>query len=465
MTQLGGVPSSTTGAANLGKLLQIVYTDGIVNQISEDFRDWEMITRKKVSDEAARSVNFMLQTALGARAIQWSAQGSSASFPNAQQVKALEKSAGFNEVFSTIELEYDLWDRALSSPHKYIEPLALEITSKGIAQKRRLSIDLHGDGTGVIGTMHASTDPSKVNTTELLFTFADNGDGARWCEFEDAISVYNTDGTVEVTPGSGKFSYGIVVEKDRDNNTVTVQGYDSDDTPLTEAETDTAVTELAGANGHLVYRFDQGTKADLSSAPSTEYNDLTEVLPGLDTLFANDGRLIHGITMRGATAGTQYDCQAQPFDMTFIQKGMDRVKTIVGQGRYKYKQCLSAPETISSLIDAQEQDRRLISINDDKRGFKGFGYRHGNDELAFMDTEFTHGQRVWILPEGGKEKGVCELHGKDFKDVKVGNQDMFLRPSATTAGHDPFVRKYMFGYMTLISRHPAAGLSLRNFTT
>ena len=64
-------------AANLGKLLQIVYTDGIVNQISEDFRDWEMVTKKKVSDEAARSVNFMLQTALGARAIGWSPQGAS----------------------------------------------------------------------------------------------------------------------------------------------------------------------------------------------------------------------------------------------------------------------------------------------------------------------------------------------------------------------------------------------------
>ena len=124
-------------AANLGKLLQIVYTDGIVNQISEDFRDWEMVTKKKVSDEAARSVNFMLQTALGARAIGLSPQGASAVFPTSQQVTASEKSAGFNEVFATIELEYDLWDRAMSAPHKYIEPLALEITSKGIAQKKK----------------------------------------------------------------------------------------------------------------------------------------------------------------------------------------------------------------------------------------------------------------------------------------------------------------------------------------
>ena len=71
--------------------------------------------------------------------------------------------------------------------------------------------------------------------------------------------------------------------------------------------------------------------------------------------------------------------------------------------------------------------------------------------------------KIAIFTEGGKESGVCELHGKDFKDVKVGNQDMFLRPGST-GGHDPFVRKYMFGYMTLLTRHPAAALSLRNFT-
>jgi len=241
-------------AANLGKLLQIVYTDGIVNQISEDFRDWEMITKKKVSDEAARSINFMLQTALGARAIQWSPQGSSASFPSAQQVTASEKSAGFNEVFSTIELEYDLWDRALSAPHKYIEPLALEINSKGIAQKRRLSIDLHGDGTGVIGQTHSSTAAAVVNTSEIKVSFANeatNGDGVRYCEFGDAISFYNTDGT-ELTFSTA--DYFLVVEKDREANTVTVQGYLSTDVAESAGQAATSAGEITA--GAYVYRKD-----------------------------------------------------------------------------------------------------------------------------------------------------------------------------------------------------------------
>lgn len=453
-------------AANLGKLLQIVYTDGIVNQISEDFRDWEMITKKKVSDEAARSINFMLQTTLGARAINWSPQGSSAAFPSAQQVNASEKSAGFNEIFSTIELEYDLWDRALSAPHKYIEPLALEISSKGIAQKRRLSIDLHGDGRGIIGTTHATTAAAEgTGANDVVITFAANsGDGVRYCEYGDAITITNTDGTQEVTEGAGEFSYGLVVEKDREANTVTVECYDNTDALVAKAD---VVTDLASAASLLVQRYDQTTKGrtDTSMAAqtaSTDNNDLTEVMPGLESLFAADSRVLHGITKRGATKGTHYDCGGQPFDMSFIQKGMDKVKTIVGQGSYKYKQCLSSPETITALIDAQETDRRLISISDDKRGFKGFGYQHGNDQLAFTETEFTRGDRVWILPEGGKEKGVCELHGKDFKDVKVGGQDMFLKNNAS--GYSPNVQKFMFGYMTLLTRHPAAALQLNNFT-
>ncbi len=459
--------SQIDAAANLGKLLQIVYTDGIVNQISEDFRDWEMVTKKKVSDQAARSVDFMLQTALGARAIGWSPQGSSASFPNAQQVTASEKSAGYNEIFSTIELEYDLWDRALSGAKKYVEPLALEITSKGIAQKRRLSIDVHGDGRGLIGITHATTaaaEPS-ASTTEVVVPFAANGDGVRYCEYGDAISFYNSAGAA--ADSWATFDYGLVVDKDRVNNKVTIQGYTSSNVALSAAENDAFIIELNAVKGSYTYRRDQTTKGDYSSAIASqgEVNNLTEVLPGFESLFANDSRTMNGITMRGATAGTRYSCGDQPFDMSYIQKGMDKVKTIVGQGRYKYKQCLSSPETITTLIDAQETDRRLISINDDKRGFKGFGYQHGNDQLAFMETEFVHGERVWILPEGGKESGVCELHGKDFKDVKVGNQDMFLRPSASTAGHDPFVRKYMFGYMALITRHPAAGLALTDFTT
>ena len=52
-------------AAKLGKLLQIVYSEGVRNQISEDFRDWEAVSKLKVSDEAARSLGCTCDDAAG----------------------------------------------------------------------------------------------------------------------------------------------------------------------------------------------------------------------------------------------------------------------------------------------------------------------------------------------------------------------------------------------------------------
>jgi hypothetical protein len=128
----------------LGNLLQIVFSNGVRNQISIDFRDFEMIKRAKVSSSAARELRFMFQTALGAAAIQYRDPGTSGrSFPSAQQAGISENTAKFKELNATIELEYNLWDRARTSPEKYAEPLALEIDSKASSAKRRLAADLH----------------------------------------------------------------------------------------------------------------------------------------------------------------------------------------------------------------------------------------------------------------------------------------------------------------------------------
>jgi len=81
-------------AANLGKFLQIVYSDGVVNQLSEDFRDWEMVLKQKVTDEAARQVNFMVQKTFGVGAVQWSKQGSGGAFPSSSQSTHEELSTG-----------------------------------------------------------------------------------------------------------------------------------------------------------------------------------------------------------------------------------------------------------------------------------------------------------------------------------------------------------------------------------
>jgi hypothetical protein len=55
----------------LGNLLQIKFSDGIRNQISKDFRDWEMVLKSKVSNSAARELRFVLLTAFGVDAVSY----------------------------------------------------------------------------------------------------------------------------------------------------------------------------------------------------------------------------------------------------------------------------------------------------------------------------------------------------------------------------------------------------------
>jgi hypothetical protein len=437
----------------LGKFLQIVFSDGVRVQISEDFRDWEMVTRLKTSESSPRELRFLLQTDFGAQAIQWRNPGAGGTFPSAQQVSTSEKSAKFHELFATIELEHNLWTRAMKTPEKYAEPLAVEIQSKNIACKRRLSGDFHLDGSGTLGKVSAVAAPASNQVTITFDSSNDVVGGERFFEWGDAIEFWTADGSTK------RSSTGLtilkVVDKDRTNNTVTF----ADPAGGALTATDIVATDYAYRANGASSQPDQAT-----GFVGVEMGTLTEVMAGLETLFATDGRKIHDITMSGATKGTKYGAGGQALDITHIQAALDKVKTVVGQSTYRYPQMLMAPESNATLIDSNETDRRLISITDSKRGTKGFGYVHNNDTLEVMTSEYCHAKRVWMLPQGGKESGVIELHGTDFSDVQVGSQSEFLRPSASSAGHDGFIRKYMFGMATLISKHPAAGCYIDNFT-
>jgi hypothetical protein len=458
-------------AAKLGKLLQIIYSNGVVNQLSEDFRDWDAVSKLRVSEEAARSINFTLQTGYGPRSTGWSRQGVGANFKSSQQSNTSEKSAGFNQMDSTIELEYDLWQRALGTPAKYAEPLALEINNKAIIQKRLLSSVFHRDGSGLLAISEAAA-PTKqaVGSSFLVRVSMDgvsgadatgyNGGGSRYAEYQDGHIMCAIDGSIATLATAAVFE---VVSKNRRADYVDYKVLDSAGAELNEAAVDAVISAMA-TTAFYVYRENQPTRPDLSSGIVSlgEINNISEVMPGLESLFAADGRTLHGIDMIGATAGTQYDASGDPIDIRHLDEGLSELKVIVGQGKYKYNQLLCTPEGRSALIDSQEQDRRLQALTDDKRGFKGFGYVHDNDTLELSTSEFCKKESMWVMPQGGKEKGVIELHGKDFKPVQVGSQDTFL--GLAGGNHAQKVNKYMLGYMTLLSKHPAATLKIKNFT-
>jgi hypothetical protein len=447
----------------LGNLLQIIFSNGVRNQISQDFRDFEMVKRAKVGSSVARELRFMFQKSFGPSAIQYRDPGTSGrSFPSASQASVSEYTAKFKEINATIELEYNLWDRARKSPEKYAEPLALEIDSKSSAAKRRIAADLYGDGTGVVGTV-ASAAVTSAASDQLVFQLATANTSrghVGFFEYGDILVLKsNAGGTSALDTSLGtEPAYWTVISKNRDNNQVTLQGVTA---ALASAGTMTSITVQPTA-GDVFYRYGQPTIPNLSSL--SDYGTATEVMAGLESLVSGDGRLVHGITMSGATSGSRQDAGANPIDVKWVQKAMDKAKINVGQDRYSWKMMSMAPETQSSFIESRETDRRFQTVDDNKRGTKVFAYVHGNDTLECYTTEYCPPKRIYILPETKAGEKVLEFHGSDFETVKAqGMGDFHLKPGSA-GGYVNTVVSYLQSIGVLIAKHPAAVAVVENFT-
>lgn len=445
----------------LGKFLQIVFSDGIRNQISQDYRDWETVERMRQGDPNGREHRFFFQTTHGPSAIQWAGISPAGSYPSAQQITTSENTAVYKEINLTVELEYNLWNRARKSPAKYAEPLAIEIQSKSIAAKRRLSIDLYGDGTGVTGEVSSTA----VTAGRLVVTLASatgSRGGVNANEFGEQLECYEPTGVTEQTPtvASGTFSHFTVEDRDRALNTITLAARDASGTELTV----TAANTVGAAD--VLYRKGQATRANLSTlSASDDRNTITEVMAGLEALTASNGLKVHGITMSGASKGSRYSAGGNPLDVSHIQRALSQTKVIVGEGKYSWRQMLMSPEANDTLVESRETDRRFTTIEDNKRGLKKFAYVHGNDTLEVVTSEFCPKQRIYMIPEAKQGNKVLEFWGSDFEAVRpagVGSE-FFLRPNAS--GHDRFIRSYMEAVVLLLCKHPAAISVVENFST
>lgn len=435
----------------LGKFLQIQYSDSITNQISEDFRDWEMIQRIKQGESASRSINFLINKSFGAPAVKFRGAGEQ-TLPQGKQSNTEEGSAEFKQLYATIELEYDLWERAKSGAKKYLEPLAHEIQNKGIVQKRILSAALHLDGTGVMAEVSAEGTVVDANTVKLILKSGDSDRGGeRYLEFGDEVILATRAGVA----ASGTAAKVVeVIEKDRDENSIVV--YNA-----------TGLTNTDFAADLVIYR-EGSSPVDLDDAANfdgtNEVDKLSDSLTGLESLTAKDGRKIHGLKLEGVYKGEHKDVKQAPVDINHLQQALDRAKTRNGQGMFKYKQILAAPETISAFIEAQEADRRLVANSDKERGFQGFCFVHGNDKLEMASSEFVGDKRMWILPEGKAAAGCLEMHSKDFKEINVGGSERLkVDTSSPGGGYTNVMQKHMYGYMTLICKRPGAIVKIHNF--
>jgi hypothetical protein len=452
----------------LGKLLQIAFSKGIRQQISGDFTDFEQVKMARVSGHSPREVRFMFQTGHTPANVQWRIPGkSNRPFPRAFQPELNEYTALMKEANSSIELESNLYHRAKQSPEKYAEPLQIILNASMVSKKREYARSLYKDGTGVIGQVGAgSAAVTSPASSAIVFTL-DQGDASRGhvgdFELADILILRTAAGAVTAlnTSLATEPAYWKVLSRDRKNGKVKLQGLDSDFKPVA---TITSVT-TSPESGSVFYRYDQeanGTILDLTSFAG-DYGSATEQLCGLESLAANDGRLVHGITMADATGASEYDNGAAALDLDTINAAMDQVKVEVGPGAYTWKKITSAPEVQSALISANEGDRRFQTRDDVRRGSKVMGFQHRQDFLEMVDSEYVHPKRLWILPETKAGEKVIELHGSDWYAVKAPNGDDF-QLKVDGGQYVNSMVSFMESTAALICKHPKSVVKIRNFS-
>lgn len=456
-----------SGIINLaqGSLLQTMFSAGVRQQISIDFRDFEYIKRAKVSSSLARELKFEFQSSLGIAAVGEVNPGTTdRPFLRGQRAGVAEYTAQLKEVSATLELEQNLWWRAMQSPEKYGNPLEIEMDSKASATKRLMASRLYQDGTGVIGTLGtAAAAVTSPASNQLVFTLTQT-DTSRghvgFFEYEDILILRTNAGVATAldTSLATEPVYWKVIDKDFDNQKVTLQGLDSAYAPVASIASVTTPAE----SGSVFYRYQQPTIPNLGSI--SDYGTITEAMAGLESLAANDGRTVHGITMSGANGSTEVDCGNNPIDVKYIQRALSNGKRRVGQDRYKYKMMIMSPESHSSLIESRETDRRFQSVEDNKRGVKFFAYQHGNDSLECTESEYCPQKRIYMLPVDKNGEKVIEFHGSDFVPVKTpGGDQWHLKPGAT-GGHVNNMISYLQSCGVIVCKHPAAVVRVRNFT-
>lgn len=445
----------------LGNYLTIAFIEGVHKQISVTYPEWDMVERMRVGSVDGREARFLLQTSLGPSAVQNRNPGVRSDFPAGSESSIQEGSIQFKELDATIELEYNLYRRILESKSKYdASALAMEVDAKITAMKRLMCQQFYGNGTGVLGII-SSVSVSGGKAVVTLRSAAGDQGFAGWFQFGENVQNWAAAGTGGTAPtlASGTFDHWTVTARSTTSttNTVTLEARDAANAAKT-------VSSWTPAAGEQLVKAGQPTVANLTTLTSTDLGSATEAIVGLSGLIRNDGQLVHGINLTGATAGTVIDNAGQLIDTNVLEQAMNQVKDAVGEGRYKWPKMLCNRETRSAFIDSRETDRRFTSVTDDKRGTAKFIYVHQDDAIELQGSEFCPQTESFILPEGKTEgEKVLQFRGTDFKPATAENGDVFMFAPGTSGYHKRLMVSYMNGMGQLLNLHPAACVRLTNY--
>lgn len=448
--------TTTLDQIDIYQFLKIYQMNGFTRNLSENSDMWSYVKQLKEMDATARQVNYLLIDELGYGAVQAMPADSSGVYPTKQRSGLQEATALYKEWAWTVNVPRTLEGKTGAELMQYAKPFATELDNKQIAYARLKCIELQGDGSGSIGKLEGA---ASVSGGKITFTIDHDSSVAgqsfvRWFQEGDLIKVAAPAGTARLAANVGGNNVSVfkVESVDESARTVECSGYTASDNDLTI----TGVGTVAD-NDHI-YRL--GTTANDITSIAIDYAKLSEVMAGLESLTANDGRTLHGLTMSGAVKGTRKDLNAAVIDSKHFQQLLSELKRKAGKGRYKYDAAFMADEVYDSLVESRETDRRFHSIDDSDRGVKGIGYVHGRDRVEFVPDEFCHTQRIWVLPNG--KDAMCYL-GKDAQQVAPnGNDPIHLSVSANGYGRENETFFEQSG--VLISKHPRACGVIEDFT-
>lgn len=442
-------------ATPLGRTLKIYQKNGLKKNLYLQAELWKIIQMHRVAPSLGRELKYAIQTSLGPAAAGPVGEGGDAAFLSESPSKIQELIAYYKNYSFTVGVPLDVLNKGTSAMERYVDTFANEIDSKMTALAQRNSIYGYGDGSGAIGHVAAIA----VSGGKLIVTLTQSDAQAGrsqidWFLYDDHVKFAAADGTLHDTVNTTVgIEYFKVVDINQETAKVTLEGYNSAGALVTITTSDEPTA------GDYLY-FKNITPANLNSV--SDFNSVTSALVGLETLTANDGRILNGAAMSGALAGSRVSGGGAPIDPGLFLRMLSKCKGRVGKGRYVFETALLHEDAWRYMLEAAESSRYFAVHDNPDRGGKSISFTHDKDVLRLVSDQFCPKQRVFAIPrqiakEYGEEKGKSPIQffGQDFVQVDVGGKS-HLKNTSSGSGHARTKMEYFEGCGVITNEHPAA---------
>lgn len=466
--------SNVTGLDH-GTLLDIVFTKGVRDQISQDFAEFKLVQSIRNKEATPRALTYKVMTHRGPSRVQYMNPGSATeAMPSGQKVGISEATAYFKELTSAVVVDANLIQRLNATQAKAADELAMEMDASVLDIRRQICKDFYGDGTGLVvrAKSVAVTSGSGAGVDKVVVTVANPS------ETVDSLAVYGSitfleegqiltlasKAGVAVNPILVGTLLGYRVSNiDVDAGTFTIK-------PVNAAGAELAITSNAEstpiAAGTCCYNLSQvGVCPDLTASIS-DYGTVSKSIVGIESLSAHDARVVNGLTMSGLFAGSRKDCGGDLITIDDIQSALSIAKRRVGQSAASWNNILMHDKTWDVFVMSIEDDRRFYADDNGSRGSRSFKFVHGKDNLEFIVSEFCPINRAFALPSALKGGPAVQFHMTDMVSQKSpdGGTPWHRVPGSTAGTLTKQFIAWETGFMQMIASQPAAIVALENFT-